>query len=1090
MSGLQRIKDNRHLILLAEIGALLHDLGKLSEEFITQQSPEITGNKYLFKHNLILGRSIKFPYSIISKDNSQFMLMESDIKSIKEEFLNEIVKSSYSQSELKKILIAIFKNKYGKEISVKKSKKLLDFIYEYYSYSRNGDTRLSESLQKIPLQVLGEEIHIADIIAKHHKGENYIVNHSTEFINLLKSIDGLDSGVDKGILHDKGKQMKNNTYQATSFGYEENTIDILKLKPIRDHLYAKLTSNLIAIEQAYNQYQNSKETKEDYEVYISKLQKIRNNIHESVKTAFLKGLGDTRRSGNDVTLWDHSYSVASLYKSAIVKNIYENNWTEPYKIKWKIIGIQYDKLGLIEKAHKLADIAGYKKLTEDVDEKIKKTIEEEIPLGNEVYRDETGIYFTGPDIDEDKLWNLIRELIVYTFQKETNGEVIPHITISTASRSLVILTELLEDSRHNFLLHEITPKWTEDWNAASSQTVGDIKQCSFCKKQHKRDCVANGGIKEYQIDICPVCGVHPKCEHQEICKHCLERRESRIEKWKNKKYQTIWIDEIADKNKRIAVITGRFNLTGWLKGEFLNTIFSQTLEDNDKNWTKLRNELKKCLISNEEKSDLLKRIASESYHDERAQVFYDKIVVDRNPQWQEPKVDWTVESDCQIAAERLLLTIFRKHPSPARLRRIWTSTEKFWEDVQNELETKQKIYLRNSHDIRFKRLEIKLKNNGNITKTIQNVEFENINILMYFDGEKLISAQNLEFTWLNKEMDLNNYIGKSIRINREDESNSKFKNFEIKEISWGMTYCPFLNVLLSPISFQFIVPANSVPDVLQLIQHKYSTEMGEIAGRLPLNVGVIFFDYKTALYATINASRKMLKGFEDEPAEQFLVNSEKIGSSIELIKKNKGNKKMKVENTTKISSKYYRNFIVVNSSSVDKRNGYFKSFVYGEEVNLLNAFKLEKDDEVVIYTNHFDFEFLDSTARRLEIGYNNGKRISQSDLRGPRPYYLEEFSTVFDEIWGLFKTLTISQIKKIQSELAKLHLDWTGYENSEEFETQIENILINHGTHKWWDSVKDEHELLKQVCLDKTIFDILEFYTSILKLKSGCDTNE
>jgi len=1090
MNGLQRILDNRDFILLAEIGALLHDLGKLSEEFIAQQSSGITENSYLFRHNLILGRSLKFPCHINLTDNSRFELTEADIKSIKEDFLDKILQSRNicSESELKKVIVDIFKNNYNKDISKKKSQKLLDFVREYHSRSCNGDLKLSKCLEKILLQVIGDEVHLADIMAKHHKGENYKIDYSAKLIDLFKSIDGIDSGVDKGVLHNNGKQPKEDTRQATSFGYEANPIDVSKLKSIRDSLCTQLTVDLNIIAQTHGQYENKKITKDDY---MSKLLESRTNIHKSVKYAFLKGLGDTRRSGNDVTLWDHSYSVASLYKSALAKIIYENEWAEPREIKWRIIGVQYDKLGLIEKAHKLADIVGYRKLSIEVDEKIKKIVEEEIPLGNEIYRDETGIYFSGPDLGEVELRNLIRERIVDAVQKETDGEVIPCITISDSSRSLVILTELLRDSRNNFLQHETTPNWINNWKDASSCIVSDVhlKQRSFCKKQCRRDCVARGGAKEYQVDICPVCGARPKCEHQDICKRCLERRESRIDGWE-KKYQTIWIDEIADKNKRVAVVTGRFNLTRWLNGELLNTVFSQTLEEYTYDWTELRGKLKRCLSSNERNSCLLNEIAREAYKNEPVRDFYDKIVVDRNPQWQDAKVDWNDRPDYQKAAERLLLTIFRKHPSPARLRRIWTTTETFWKDVQKELETKKDIYSSDNQDIRFRRLEIKLKNNENITRTLQNAKFNETNILMYFDGEKLISAQNLSLSGLSGEINLEEYKGEIISIKREDENDSEFKKFEIKDISWGGSYRPFLDILLSPISFQFIVPASSVPNVLRTIQDKYSTEMGEVRGRLPLNMGVVFFDYKTALYAAINASRRMLQGFDDEPCDQFLV---KIGTNdpnIELVREGGRRKKIKFEDMVKDSyaPKYYQNFIVAEYVSVEKRNGYFKSFIDRVEVGLLNVSKLIENDKVMIYTNHFDFEFLDTAARRLEIGYENWKRNDQSELRGPRPYYLEEFNTVFDAVWKLFDRSTISQtqIKKIQSQLAKLNLDWAGHESSKEFKTQIENILINIGTRKWWNSMENgEQELLMQVCLDKTIFDILEFYNSILKLKSG-----
>lgn len=1015
MNGLQRIKDDRDLILVAEIGALLHDLGKLSEEFIECKSIDNPNN---------------------------------------ERDLHTKILDDYP--DLEKIL---------------RSHSFIDILHNKMFVADKNVLSLDR------------------FVKKHHDN---VKNSPVGYYKLLSQstggVDGLDSGIDKGALHNNGKQPKDDTYQATSFGHEANTIDVSKLKPSRDQLCAKLTDNLKAIEQAYEDCKNKKITKDGY---ISKLLESRTNIHKSVEYAFLKGLGDTRRSGNDVTLWDHSYSVASLYKSALSKIIYENEWTEPREINWKIIGVQYDKLGLIEKAHKLADIAGYRELTKDVDEEIKKIVEEDIPLGNEIYRDETGIYFVGPDIKEDKLRDLIRKKITDVTQEKTDGEIIPHITISKSSRSLVILTELLRDSKHNFLRRGITPQWTEDWDDASSRTVNDtdLKQRSFCKKQCRRDCIARGEAKEYQVDICPVCGVHPKCEHQDICKRCLERRTSRIEGWKKKKYQTIWIGEIADDNKKVAIVTGRFTLTGWLNGEFLNTVFSQTSEDYKDDWTGLRDKLKRCLSSNEKNSGLLEEIARGAYKKEPARDFYDKIVVDRNPLWKDDKIDWNNSADCQKAAEYLLLTIFRKHPSPARLRRIWATTEKFWKEIQKELETKEEIYSSYNHNIRFRRLEIRLKNNETLIRTLQNVKINETNILMYFDGEKLISTQNLSLSGLSGEINLEGYKDKIINIKREDENDSEFKKFEIKDISWGELYHPFLEVLLSPISFQFIVPANSVPNVLRTVKDKYSTEMGEVRGRLPLNMGVVFFDYKTALYAAINASRRMLQGFEDEPCDQFRVLSTN-DPSIELVREGGRQKKIKIEDMVKDphAYKYYQNFIVAEHVSVEKRNGYFKSFIDGAEVGLLNVSKLIENDKVMVYANHFDFEFLDTTARRLEIGYENWKRNDQSELRGPRPYYLEEFTTVFDAVWKLFDRSTISQtqIKKIQSQLAKLNLDWTGHESSKEFKTQIENILINIGTCKWWNSMDNgERELLMQVCLDKTIFDILEFYNSILKLKSG-----
>lgn len=1075
------LKENLELRLRAEISALIHDFGKLSEEFISQQSSSTTYDKYLFRHNLILGRSIQPTHEIVSEDGTKIDLSKHGIYSIENELRKYIHENSCRSND--KDLKQFIKNKYCKNLSNTKAEKqadeLLYLIREHYSYRKISDENQNGLLIHLCQNLLifkTDTIGFADIIAKHHKGEKYQSVLSVNFLKMFREIDGIDSGIDKGALNDCGKQPKDKTYFATSFGHEIHTIDISNLNEIRDNLCKQLSDNL--------------GTGGD-------ITDIRNNIHEIIKGPFLHGLGDTRRSGNDVTLWDHSYSVASLYKSALAKIIHENKWTEPHKIKWRIIAVQYDKLGLIEKAHKLGDIIGYRKLTKEVDTAIKKIIEEDIAIGNEIYRDETGIYFTGPDINSDEWFNPIKKQVLQEVQKITDGEVIPYITLDKSSRSLVNLTKLLKKSKYNFLCQEEIPDWMKTWKDASTNTVKDTNiNRSYCKNQcqNNHNCIALNGSNEYQIDICPVCKVHPKCEHQNICKHCLERRESRIKEWQGGKYQTIWIDEIADKNKKVAIITGMFNIFGWLNGELLNTVFSQTLEDYEKtDYNSLINLLKKCLESNEYESSLLNKIANDAYKNQASHKFYNAIVADRNPTWSDAEINWDNDPDYQKASEYLLLTLFRKHPSPARLRRIWETTQNFWIDVQDKLKNKNVLKYKNENDlngeedIRFKRLEIKLNNKPPVN-ILYNVKFGKYDILMYFDGNKLISIQNLTFSGLKKDLD--KYKHEIILIKREDENDSEFKKNRINEILYSKEqYNPFLKILLSPISFQFIVPATSVPSVMQLIQDKYSAEMGEVYGRLPLNMGAVIFDHKTPLYAAINASRKMLQGFEDKPAEKFIVKSTNNNGFVEFVNNDNG-KSIEFDKPIEKSSRYYRNFIVENPTDIEDREGYFKSYIDSEERGLLNASEIEKNDEVMLYTNHFDFEFLDTTTRRLEIRYNNKnyKRINQSELRGPRPYYLEEFNTVFDKVWKIFDVLTSSQIKKIQSQIAKLHLDWAGYENYGDFKIQIENILINLGTRKWWNSIEeDDQMLLTRVCCDKTIFDVLEFYNSILKLKPSGD---
>lgn len=64
MSNLQNIQDNRDFLFLAEIYVLLHDLGKISSEFIVQQSKDSSRDEHNFNHQDILKtKTSKYDYT-------------------------------------------------------------------------------------------------------------------------------------------------------------------------------------------------------------------------------------------------------------------------------------------------------------------------------------------------------------------------------------------------------------------------------------------------------------------------------------------------------------------------------------------------------------------------------------------------------------------------------------------------------------------------------------------------------------------------------------------------------------------------------------------------------------------------------------------------------------------------------------------------------------------------------------------------------------------------------------------------------------------------------------------------------------------
>ncbi len=87
-------------------------------------------------------------------------------------------------------------------------------------------------------------------------------------------------------------------------------------------------------------------------------------------------LSDSRFPVNDVTLWDQAYMTASMFKATLAGLYLDNSKQQdfinnPQKIKWSILGIQYDKLGLAEKGLKAASINWYREKSKEVDKKLK-----------------------------------------------------------------------------------------------------------------------------------------------------------------------------------------------------------------------------------------------------------------------------------------------------------------------------------------------------------------------------------------------------------------------------------------------------------------------------------------------------------------------------------------------------------------------------------------------------------------------------------------------------------------------------------------------------------------------------------------------
>ncbi len=289
------------------------------------------------------------------------------------------------------------------------------------------------------------------------------------------------------------------------------------------------------------------------------------------------GLGDTRWPVNEITLWDYASSIAALFKSAVAKALLEDRLPTVAEVKWRLLSIRYDGLEYLSRALHISDLLVRRDALEAALNEVKVVIEVEYPLGNEIYRDENGSVLIVPHVedgdqridlltlpcgDEGALRNVLARKFSQAVYEEDrpalDGEVSPLIALSD-----------------EFLGKQIQLPQAAGWNNPPLQP-DPSKVAEWWSDESKHS------------DICAVCGLRPqgygapngkqklKAQDRSICWVCMERRDERSKNWAQiatRNFQTtIWIDEVADNNGRVALVLGRFVLDGWLDGSLIRTM--------------------------------------------------------------------------------------------------------------------------------------------------------------------------------------------------------------------------------------------------------------------------------------------------------------------------------------------------------------------------------------------------------------------------------------------------------------------------------------------------------------------------------------
>lgn len=980
-ADLKILSEKRNDLLLAEVAAWLHDMGKCNDKFIDRNSNYNHKKDYFsgFEQKQEIKTKHLFETKWINFSQARPICEKVIFKDFIEESRPSILKDN-SYPWLLRILARCHgaahiekEEPYSDLKNLEKRKNDIDKEIKKINKKLESDLK---KLEKWKNKSYETYLNIKEVVDSK---QSEILSLSRERTLIEKSIN---------IAHFDKNQIEqfNSNIICTPFGYKYQEVE-------------NLTSKIMDL--PYDQIDNR--------YYFVNL----------VIESFNYALGDTRPPINEVTLTDWSGIVAALYKSALAGSLLIGEKIDPLKLRWRFLVIRFNSEQIWGNAQNIPILATRKKmLTEGLD-RVKVLLEETYPLGNEIYRDENHSLFVVPNISDllckkSEKGESLKQLIINEFGYDGEVVITPEIGDEWWAQKPDLNDESQEDKIPPIakILSNEQPYFPADtkavakfWEDASNRGICTI---SWLRPQGPTSRGFNRKASDFWI----------------------ERITWRASEWYHSLDNTIWIDEVADPNGRICLLTGKLEILEWLKPDgYISTL--------------------------------------------------------------------KVKSGVSHRGDT-------KKPSFARMNRIWRTTKKFWEDVEQDL--REKI---GTVDGRLKIIgnfqpekNNSLKKHHSYKAMLDRIGFS----IFCGESNEYLIIENLKELTNKFSFDSENYTDKSsteyfkkyLSNKKVEIYDSEGKNrlnpigtLEILKIEEENTpYVPVIPILAEPSIFMAIIPADKALEVSSLIKIKYEEEMGKVRNRLPLNLGMVFAKSHTPLAALMDAGRKMLRKSNKERSvkeDKWILEENPIENDKSFtLKFNNG---IKWEIPSKIGDDIppdiWYPYFYVDGELQERSDSLIHSFKNSENSKrwLVHVSELKKGDTVSILPSKFDFEFLDSASRRFEICYD-GKGNRRDSLKALRPYLLEELDN-FTDLWNVCsKNLSNTQIKNIITLIEKKREEWAVGEDTTVFETFIHDVLYNAN----WKNGKrpDDAKMgeLKDAAKSGELRDILELYMNILKYRA------
>lgn len=1004
MSELAKLAQHRDAILLAELAGLLHNIGKLNPNFLKSTVEDERNAVQLLKENsqFVDGYAFKRfakPAEEILDASVRTLLASNDKLN-----LNELPKSSNPEK--------------AKDVEHSEGKAAETFN-KFYRGTGPLSSNQAKALSRI-IRVASESWRLTDLLTLFWDEFFYKPdkNDYQRIYALDRWLKSKPNHLPKLLIHAHGEMSGSEKYQVVT--KEDGSVSsesVMQKKSNFDSLRIATAFGYeteIAIWEFHHKQQaiiNQAAT----------LSLDNENWRLEIQAILGQGLGDTQRPINEITLWDYASSIAALFKTSIAKSFLEGHVADANQMYWRLLGVRFDGLDYILQASRIADLLGRQQKFKKTLNSICTYISQDIPIASQVYQDEQGSFFVVPDSDILKLKD-IQSLIKNRLESIQFDDLRPSINWSEnclRGKQLNLGQEL--KCQDDMARPSIDPlKLSEEWKDSSTQ-------------------------------ICEVCGLRPALSRKiTYCTSCKNNRQSRVKIWQNDLRTTIWLDEVADSNGRLALITGKFPLNGWLEGTLVETLALGMAQDGDK-----------------ETNILVPKFASFP----RVQRI-----------WQTTQTFWK-ESQANIATS---LTDYRNR-------------------LAIELANQPTLRPNQTYNLDLDgRTRMSVLWNGEHLVSIDNLTYTAIQLgIDPKERTTPVDAAIAVGVWLEDNRQ------NIFQLISDDEKNTqhdvRIKRLDHQDTHYAMT----IPILAEPRTFMSLVPADRALDMVQAIKTKYEREMGKVRNRLPLHVGVVYAGRRTPLRAILDAGRRMLN-YEAEGAnhEQWTVQTDAEQGRLPYEQEALAEGTQQFDETVVIdleqngrSLTWYVPAVMGDGVTPDDWYPYLfidndvtdRDFTFKamcptkdnqmEERNLIHARQLKAGDEVYFTPATFDFQWLDRAGRRFEIAYDdNGRRRGHLG----RPYLLDELATI-QAAWQLVsdKTgLANSQIYALRDLVESKRESWQPTPEQCQPKGMFWKFCHNAIVNANWKQVptKTQLEQLTNWAVSGLFMDVIQLYMGIMKL--------